>query len=96
MVVIAAWVVISVGGCLTLMALAGEAKLFRRMQPRASSMAIPCSRHVQAFEHIYTMHLMRAKILHDKESKEASILGDPHGLGAQFAFACPAASCQQA
>ncbi len=34
-VVIAAWVVISVGGCLTLMALAGEASFFCRMQPRA-------------------------------------------------------------
>ena len=54
-------------------------------------MAIPCGRHVQALEHLYSMHLMRAKILHDKGSKEASILCDPHGLGVQFAFACPAA-----
>jgi hypothetical protein len=67
-------------------------KLFCRVQPRASSMAISCSRHVQAFENFYTLHLMRAKILHDKGSKEASILGDPHGLGVQFAFASPAAS----
>jgi hypothetical protein len=54
-------------------------------------MAIPCARHAQAFEHFYSMHLMRAKFLHDKESKGASILGDSRRLGAQFAFASPAA-----
>jgi hypothetical protein len=64
------------------------------MQPRSSLMAIPCNRYLQAFEHLYTLHLMRSKILHDKESKGASILGDPHGLGENFVlvFACPAAS----
>jgi hypothetical protein len=66
-------------------------KLFCCKHSRASLMAIPSSRHVQAFEHFYTMHLMRVKFLHDNGSKEASILGDPHGLGVQFAFACPAA-----
>ncbi len=55
-------------------------------------MVIPCLRQVQALEHFYTMHLMRVKILHEEGSKGTSILGDPHGLGVQFAFACPAAS----
>ena len=63
-------------------------KHFCRMHPRASSMVTPCRRYVQALEHFYTLRLMRGKILHDKDSKSASVLGDPHGLGAPFAFAC--------
>ena len=87
-VMVVSWAVISVGVWMGVMGLASEASLSvayifdpHGMQPLQSTFARP----LQAFEHLYTMNLVRLKTLHDGDAElDANIA---QGLGTKLLVA---------